>query len=119
VERRSTDFQAATDPEVAAALRLIRQHFHGPLTVGDVADRLSVSRSTLVRRFSAVLGHGFHDELVNSRLREAKRLLAGTDLSLDAVAANSGFVYQQQLSRVFRSRLKVSPAAYRAAHRRR
>jgi transcriptional regulator GlxA family with amidase domain len=66
-----------------------------------------------------VLGHGFHDELVNSRLREAKRLLAGTDLSLDAVAANSGFVYQQQLSRVFRSRLKVSPAAYRAAHRRR
>lgn len=119
VERRSTDFQAAPDADVAAALRLIREHFRGPLTVGAVADNLALSRSTLVRRFSSVLGHGFHDELVNARLREAKRLLAGSALSLDAVASNSGFGYPQQMSRVFRSRLGISPAAYRAAHRRR
>lgn len=117
VERRSTDFQSAADADVAAALRLIREHFHGPLTVGDVAARLEVSRSTLVRRFKAVLGRGFHDELVAARVREAKRLLAGSDLSLDAVAARSGFGYPQQMNRVFRSRLGVSPAAYRAAHR--
>jgi LacI family transcriptional regulator len=117
VERRSSDFQSAPDADVAAALRLIRDHFHGPLTVGDVAKRLDVSRSTLVRRFAAVLGHGFHDELVAARVREAKRLLAGSDLSLDTVATRSGFGYPQQMNRVFRSRLGVSPAAFRAAHR--
>jgi len=117
VARRSTDFQSAADADVAAALRLIRDHFHGPLTVGDVAARLDVSRSTLVRRFKAVLGHGFHDELVTARVREAKRLLAGSDLAIETVAARSGFGYPQQMNRVFRGRLGVSPAAYRAAHR--
>jgi AraC-like DNA-binding protein len=42
-----------------------------------------------------------------------------TDFQAAADAANSGFVYQQQMSRVFRSRLGASPAAYRAAHRQR
>lgn len=119
VERRSTYFQAAPDDDVAAALRLIREHFRDPLTVGDVAKRLDLSRATLVRRFAAVLGHGFHDELVAARQREAKRLLAGSDLALDAVATRSGFNYPQQMNRVFRSRLGISPAAYRAAHRHR
>jgi len=119
VERRSTEFQAARDPDVAAAVQLIRERYQSPLTVGEVAERLAVSRSTLVRRFSAVLGHGFHDELVTARLREAKRLLADTDLPLEDVAANCGFGLPQQMNRVFRSRLGVSPAAYRAAARRR
>jgi LacI family transcriptional regulator len=119
VERHSTDFKSAPDADVAAALRLIRDHFRGPLTVGQVAERLEVSRSTLVRRFAATLGHGLHDELVAARVREAKRLLAGSDLGLDAVAVRSGFGYPQQMNRVFRSRLGVSPAAYRAAHRHR
>jgi LacI family transcriptional regulator len=119
VERRSTDFQSAADADVAAALRHIRAHYHGPLTVGHVADRLQMSRATLVRRFTAVLGHGFHHELISARVREAKRLLAGSDLSLEAVSARSGFVYPQQMHRVFRRRLGVSPAAYRALHRHR
>ena len=119
VERQSTYFQAAPDDDVAAALRLIREHFRDPLTVGDVAKSLDLSRATLVRRFAAVLGHGFHDELVAARQREAKRLLAGSDLALDAVATRSGFNYPQQMNRVFRSRLGISPAAYRAAHRHR
>jgi LacI family transcriptional regulator len=117
VERRSTAFRSAPDADVTAALRLIRDHFHEPLTVGDVAEKLAVSRATLVRRFAAVLGHGFHDELVNERLREAQRLLKHTDLPFETVAANSGFGYPQQMSRVFRSRVGVSPGGWRAANR--
>lgn len=119
VERRSTDCCAAPDPDVAAALQLMRKHFHEPLTIDDVAERLAVSRATLVRRFAAVLGRGFHEELTTVRLREAKRLLAGTELPLSAVADRCGFTYQQHMNRLFRNRLGTSPSAYRALHRRR
>ena len=85
----------------------------------DVAERLAVSRATLVRRFADVLGRGFHEELTTVRLREAKRLLAGTDLPLSAVADRCGFTYQQHMNRLFRNRLGTSPSAYRARHRRR
>jgi LacI family transcriptional regulator len=119
VERRSTDCCAAPDPDVAAALHVMRKHFHEPLTIEDVAERLAVSRATLVRRFADVLGRGFHEELTTVRLREAKRLLAGTDLPLSAVADRCGFTYQQHMNRLFRNRLGTSPSAYRARHRRR
>jgi LacI family transcriptional regulator len=113
VLRRSSDCLAVDDPEVAAALKVIRSEVGRRLTAADLAEHLQISRATLIRRFSAVVGHGVHDEILRVRIREAQRLLAETDLPIPAVAKRCGFEYQEHMSRVFRRRVGTSPAAYR------
>jgi transcriptional regulator GlxA family with amidase domain len=117
VLRRSTDCLAINDAEVVAALRLIRSRAHGRLTIEEVAAEVGTSRSTLVRRFRALVGHGVHDEIMQVRVREAQRLLAESDLTILAIARQCGFEYQEHLGRVFRQRLGISPARYRRTAR--
>jgi LacI family transcriptional regulator len=74
---------------------------------------LTLSRSTLQRRFRQFLGHSVHDEIVRVRLNRAQELLAETDLPLSLVAQRSGFNHQEYLGAVFRARLGRTPASYR------
>ena len=118
VLRRSTDCLAIDDAEVVAALRLIRSRAPDRLTIDEIAAEVGTSRSTLVRRFRALVGHGVHDEIMRVRVREAQRLLAESDLTILAIARQCGFEYQEHLGRVFRQRLGISPARYRRTARR-
>jgi LacI family transcriptional regulator len=111
--RQSSAGRAIEDPIVAAALETIRTRAMGPLTIDDLVARLGVSRTALTRAFAAEVGHGIHDEILEVRLREARRLLAESDLKLDAIARQSGFEHPQHLCRVFRQRLGVTPGHYR------
>ena len=52
--------------------------------------------------------------LREARLRHAARLLEGSDLSVERVAAASGFASPFHFNRVFRARYGVPPGAYRA-----
>jgi AraC family transcriptional regulator of arabinose operon len=55
--------------------------------------------------------------LREARLRHAARLLEVTDLTVERVAAASGFPSPFHFSRVFRERYGVPPGAYRAGER--
>ena len=62
VPRQSTDVIAVDDPDIQAALRLIRTHACRGLHVEDVAEASPLSRRTLERRFRRLLGRTPHDE---------------------------------------------------------
>jgi LacI family transcriptional regulator len=113
VARRSTDTLAIEDPEVATALRFIRQRACERIQVRDVVQQVGVSRSTLKNRFKAALGRTIHAEIQHIRLQRAKQLIAGTDLPLKQVALQAGFQYVQYLTRLFRRRVGQTPAKYR------
>jgi AraC family transcriptional regulator of arabinose operon len=53
--------------------------------------------------------------LHEARLHHAARLLESTDLSVERVAAASGFASPFHFNRVFRRRYGTPPGAYRAA----
>lgn len=53
-------------------------------------------------------------ELREARLHHAARLLESTDLSVERVAAASGFASPFHFNRVFRARYGTPPGAYRA-----
>lgn len=113
VARPSSDALALDDREVADAMGLIRQHACHGLTVEEVCRKLALSRSTLQRRFRALLGRTVHDEIVRVRLERARELLAETDMSIARIAERCGFGHQEYLGAVFRARLGQTPAGYR------
>ena len=111
--RASTDTLATDDEDVTAAVQLIRGLGPEKLSVTAIAEAVGVSVSTLQRRFRETVGHSVHEESIRHRLRIAMRLLSETDLSILAVAHRAGFGHQEYLGRVFKSRLRVTPAEYR------
>lgn len=115
VVRRSSDVLATADRQVAAALRIIRDHACEGLMAGEVINRLPVSRSVLQRRFRKETGRSLQEEIIQVRLERARKLLAESDLSLMEIAERSGFKHQEYMGAVFRSRLGKTPTQYRQA----
>jgi LacI family transcriptional regulator len=113
VTRRSTDIVALDDPVVAAALHFIHDHAGQPIDIGDVVERVLISRRALEIRFKQVTGRTLLGELRRVRLERARRLLLETDLSLSRVASAAGYSSESYLTQVFRQELGQTPARYR------
>lgn len=117
VARPSTDVSAIPDRQVASAVRFIRQHACEGIGVEDVLDPLAFSRSTLERRFAALLGRTPREEIVRVKLRHARQLLRETDFPLAEIARISGFRHAETLCAVFRRETGSTPGAYRRSTR--
>lgn len=113
VPRLSTETLAVPDPHVALAVRFIREHACDGISIDDVVGRVSLSRSTLQRRFNRLLGHTIHDEILRIRVRRARDLLAGSDLSIEEVTEKAGFSHRQYLGEVFKERTGETLAGFR------
>jgi len=113
VTRRSTDILATDDVEVASALRFIRDNACRGIGVGDVVRHILISRSSLERRFKAVLGRTPSVEIRRIQLDRAKELLTETALTLAAVARRSGFESRNYFSEVFHKSVGMTPGQYR------
>ena len=117
--RQSTDVMAIADPDVAEAMRFIREHACDGIGVDDVLRRVSISRSVLQRRFRALLGRTIHQAIASIRLRRVEQLLVETSLPLESIAERVGFAHSEYLSTVFREATGSTPAAFRRRHSRR
>ncbi len=120
VARRSSDALALEDRDMAAAVRRIRDRACQPqgLSIVNVADAGSISKSMLQRRFKRATGRTLHDEMLRVRLERARELLAESDLPIAKVAEKAGFRHQEYLGVVFRIQEGTTPARFRQAHRR-
>jgi AraC family transcriptional regulator, transcriptional activator FtrA len=86
-------------------------------TVDDLARLAHMAPRTFARRFRAETGTTPHDWITGQRVLLARRLLEETDLSIDAVAARSGFGDGATLRHHFTRRLGATPNAYRSTFR--
>ena len=116
VVRRSSDAFVLEDPLVACAARLIRDHAPLGLNVEELCRRLHVSRSTLERRMRASLNRSPKEEIRRVRFREVERLLMETDLTVEAVAAQTGFLHTHYLQGAFKEAYGVTPGVFRKMH---
>lgn len=101
------------DGRVRRAEALIAADPGAPHTVRSLAESVSLSPSRFAHLFTRQLGQSPMRALREARLRHAARLLERTDLSVDRVAAASGFASPFHFNRVFRARYGVPPGAYR------
>ena len=113
IARQSTDVLAIDDPEVAAAVRYIREHACDGIDVNDVVTHVAVSRRSLERRFRRSLERSPNAEIVRVQVRRVQELLVGTDLPLAAVARLAGFRHAEYMSAVFRQHVGQAPRTFR------
>lgn len=107
--------RAHTDPVVGRALRLLHNNPGHPWTVALLAAHTGVSRATLARRFTDLVGEPPMTYLTGLRLDLAANLLREQpDATLEAVARRVGYGSAFALSTAFKRVHGVSPAEHRA-----
>lgn len=92
----------------------IRANVASDMSLAMLARRAGMSLRSFQRRFEETTGVSPGEWIATTRLREAQRLLeTQASLDLEEVARLSGFGSAGNLRHHFRTRLGISPAAYR------
>lgn len=105
--------QASIPPLVAAALAEMQAHYGEVYGIEELASQLEVSKSHLIRRFTAAMGMSPGKYLSFVRIENAKRLLATSGLPLDIIASLCGLSGANYLCKLFKKETGESPAAWR------
>ncbi|MDO5553856.1 MAG: AraC family transcriptional regulator [Planctomycetia bacterium] len=98
---------------VQETLRRIWGWSYRTLTIDNLAESVHVNRRTLERYFREVNGRSILEEIHRCRVVRAQRLLENTRLPVSRVALMVGFASPDQMRRVFREHLHISPEHYR------
>lgn len=109
---------ALGDPPVAAAIALMHREPEQPWTVEALAHRVGVSRATLTRRFTHLIGEPPLGYLTRWRMEIAARRLRETGQSVAGIAQAVGYTSEFAFSRAFNRHRGQAPSRYRAAQRR-
>jgi LacI family transcriptional regulator len=111
--RQSTDIIAVDDPWLRQALRMIREQACDGLRVEAILKAIPISRSSLERGLRSLIGRSPNREIMRVRLQRAAELLAMSDLTLEEIAARTGFAYKHYLASSFREAFGMTPGTYR------
>lgn len=100
--------------QLSASLCLLHSSYHTDLKIPQLAreENLSVSRYNAV--FRKIMGTSPVEYLIRLRISAACDLLSTTDLSVKEVGILVGYPDPHFFSRVFRSKMGVSPREYRS-----
>lgn len=101
------------DPVVSRALRLLHEHPAHRWSVAELASCTAVSRSSLARRFTALVGEAPMTYLTGWRITLAADLLRETDDTLESIARRVGYGNAFALSVAFKRVRGLSPTAHR------
>jgi len=104
---------AVGDPQVARALRLIRERPDHPWSVPALAAAVGMSRSAFAERFRAATGETPMQNLTRYRLTRAAEYLRTTNAGIREIARLTGYESEVSVSKAFRRHFGVSPGAYR------
>ncbi|MFD7654649.1 AraC family transcriptional regulator [Actinosynnema sp. NPDC059797] len=99
--------------------RLAGRTEHALWSVRAYAERIGVTPGYLTEAVKAATGRTPSELVREARTREAKRLLAKTDLAVRQVAARVGFADPAYFCRFFRRETGVSPGGFRRGAERR
>ncbi|MBB5918094.1 AraC-like DNA-binding protein [Nocardia transvalensis] len=115
-EAAASWLMALRDPEIARAMALLHEDPSYPWTVAELADRVRVSRATLARRFTALVGDPPLTYLARWRMELAARRLRDTADPVSAVGHSVGYASEFAFSRAFKRTHGQPPATYRTTH---
>ena len=103
--------RALHDPQIGQALALIHEHPGHPWSVGELAERVAMSRSSFSARFSDVVEQTPMQYLTEWRMTIALSMLTGEEVSVAEVAEACGYGSEAAFSRAFKREVGVPPGA--------
>ena len=92
-------------------------NYRQKFSLTEVAAKFYLSPYYLSRLFRRVTGQSIVDYLNNRRIEAAQKLLENTELSINAVAEQTGFASAAHFRRVFREVMGSGPLQYRKGHK--
>ncbi|MGW7316694.1 AraC family transcriptional regulator [Streptomyces sp. NPDC054854] len=107
-------YRAQGDPVVGAALRLLHENPAHGWTVEELARKAGVSRASMARRFTQLVGEPPVAYLTGWRIALAADLLREPDATVATVARRVGYGTPFALSAAFKRVRGVSPQEFRA-----
>jgi transcriptional regulator GlxA family with amidase domain len=105
--------QPARSPAIGELQRWLPDHLDEDLSVDTLAARAGMSSRTFARTFAAETGTTPAAYVEELRIEAARRLLEGSDLTVETVAKRVGFRRPETLYRAFRRRVATTPDRYR------
>ncbi len=104
---------ALRDKRLARSLTAIHRHPGQAWTIESAAREASMSRSGFARKFKEVLGTNFFDYLTRLRMRDARELLATTNLSVAMIGEKVGYQSDLSFVKAFKKLHTETPRSYR------
>ncbi|MDP9960758.1 helix-turn-helix domain-containing protein [Chryseobacterium lathyri] len=84
-------------------------------TVHFFAEKLNLSPNYLSDMLRTITGQSTQQHIHNKLIEKAKEALATTNLSVSEIAYQLGFEHPQSFSKLFKTKMNVSPIEYRAS----
>jgi transcriptional regulator GlxA family with amidase domain len=103
---------------IYTAIQWARANIDQPLEVGDLATRAMMSQRSFARHFKTIVGSSPYAWLLSERLRQARQLLAATNMPVGQISQLVGFRGINSFRGQFTKRYGMSPNMYRAAAQR-
>jgi len=115
---QQTGWLAGTrDPIVGKSLGLMHSRVAHPWTIADLADKVGISRSALVERFTRFVAEPPMAYLTRWRLQLAARSLESTSRGVAEIAADVGYESEAAFNRAFKREFGQPPGRYRGERR--
>ena len=91
----------------------IKNHYMEEISLNDLADVAHLNKNYLVRQFKKRFGISPISYLIKIRMEYAKKLLAESNLTVKAIAAECGYNDPSFFNYYFKKTFNISPEAYR------
>lgn len=108
---------AAPTGIITSIKQYIREHFRENINREEMAAFVFITPNYLSKLFRSETGMTLREYVNQCRIREAKRLLANTELTISEIALETGFENMSYFSTVFKKACGVGPLAWRNGER--
>ncbi len=99
------------------AIQYVDENYASDLNMAVVSNYVSMNYSLFSYSFKQYTGKNFVDYVKEVRLREAKRLLAETDLRVNEICKQIGYDNEKHFMKLFKAECGVSAGEYRKNQR--
>lgn len=105
--------QCALHPSVRRLMEAVENDYNKDLTLRNLAEQFCANSVYLGRLFKEETGQTFTMYLNSVRMREAKRLLLETDMTIADIASAIGYASTGYFVNQFKKMFSCSPREYR------
>lgn len=105
--------QNKNQAKMKQAVEYIKENYAKDLNMAVVSNDLSMNYSLFSYSFKEYTGCNFVNYLKEIRMKEAKRLLADTDLKIIEISQKVGYDNEKHFMKMFKATCGVSPTEYR------
>ncbi|NTV35425.1 MAG: response regulator [Anaerolineaceae bacterium] len=100
-------------PVVQKMIEYIYKNYNRDISLEEIATKMYMNNTYLSRLFKEKTGQGFHDFLVEVRLKNAKLLLESSEFKVNEIADMSGYRDVSHFIVIFKEHLGMTPSDYR------